>query len=75
MRNSQRDLMETFFRCIKVDEEFAHEVAEVAERCGRDGNHSVATAMRNISRNHRIRGMEQRAKLAVVEGQHADKFN
>lgn len=71
MLDSHRDLLDALFRCIVTDEGFAREVAEIAERCERDGNHAVAAAMRNISRNHRIRGMESRANLAAVQQQHA----
>lgn len=66
MPNSERDLLGAFFRCIEMDEEFASELADAADRCERAGNHDVAATMRRISRNHRIRGMEHRATLAAL---------
>lgn len=72
MTDNQRDLMDAFLRCVMVDEGFADEIAEVARQCGRDGNHGVAATLMNISRNHRIKGMESRAKLVAFEQEHAE---
>ena len=71
-QDSHRDLMDAFLRCIVVDEGFAGEMAEVAYQCEKDGNQAVAAALRNISRNHRIRGMESRAQIAALQEQPAD---
>ena len=72
MQDDYTDLMGAFLRCIAVDEEFAREIAEIADQCGEDGNRVVAAAMRNVSRNHRIRGMESRAWIAAFTQQNAD---
>jgi hypothetical protein len=74
MQESHCDLMDALLICIAVNEGFACEVAEIAEQCELDGNHAIAATMRYISRNHWIRGMESRANLAVLQGQHADIF-
>lgn len=70
MREDHRTLEDAFFRCIGIDEEFAGELAGVADRCEQDGNHVVAATIRRISRNHRIRGMEHRATLAALMSEH-----
>ena len=72
MQDSHRDLMDAFLRCIVLDEGFADDVAVLADQCEQDGNHAVAAAMRNISRTHRIRGMENRAQVAALDAMYAD---
>lgn len=72
MRDSCRDLMDAFIRCISVDDEFASDVATIADCCEQDGNHVVAAAMRSISRNHRIRTIEGKAQIAALLGQDAE---
>lgn len=61
--------MNAFLECIVMDEEFAREIAEIADRCEHGGAHNIAAAMRNVSRNHRIRGIEGRAQIAALVAQ------
>ena len=72
MTDNQRNLMDAFMRCISVDEEFASQIANAAQGCERDGNHGVAAALLKISRNHRIKSMESRAKLVALTQEHAE---
>lgn len=74
MQDSHRDLMDAFLRCIVLDEGFADDVAVLADQCEQDGNHAVAAAMRSISRNQRIRGMEHCAEVATLDAMCADKL-
>lgn len=72
MTDNERDLMDAFLRCILVNEGFACEIAEIANQCEQDGNHGIAAALLNISRNHRIRGMVNRANLVALTQRHAE---
>jgi hypothetical protein len=69
MQDSYRELMNAFLECIVTDEEFAREIAEIADRCEHSGAYNVAAAMRNVSRNHRIRGIEGRTQIAALVAQ------
>lgn len=72
MQDDQCDLLDAFLRCIVTDEGFAHEIAVIADQCEQGGNHAVAAAMRNVSCNHQIRGMEGRAQIAALITSHTD---
>ncbi|MCJ2139977.1 hypothetical protein [Methylobacterium sp. E-066] len=70
MHDNRRNLMDAYLRCIVIDEGFAREIAAIADECVRDRNHAVAKTMRDISRNHRIRGMESRAQIAALKAEY-----
>lgn len=69
MRVPDPSLIDAFWRTIEMDDEFASEIAEVARQCAQDGNEPLSIALSNMARNHRIRGMESRAKLAALTGE------
>ena len=75
VQNNRDNLVDAFFRCIWVDEEFAEELAQIAHRCELDGNPFVAASLRNIGCNHWTEGMEGLATLAVLPAQRADTLD
>jgi len=50
-------------------EEYAQDMAQAAYWVEQDGQHAIASDMRMVSREYRIRGIEGRAKLALLEQQ------
>ncbi|WP_018262475.1 hypothetical protein [Methylobacterium sp. WSM2598] len=71
MRDELRRLISVILEGIVLDEGFARELAEIAHQCQQDGNPSVARGMQALSRMHRVKGIEGRAKLAGLCAQYA----
>ena len=66
MREATLDLIRAIIVGIAADEALADEAARVARMCDDEGVSASANAMRAIARNHRIRVMEARGRLAVL---------
>lgn len=67
MHKDVRQVMDLMVEDIIKDEGFAREMAEAAYWCAQDGHPIVAEEMHHIGRQYRIRGMEKRAKLALLQ--------
>ncbi len=67
MREEVRQVMDLTVEGIIKDEGFAREMAEAAYWAEHDGHTTVAEDMRHVSRQYRIRGMEKRARLALLQ--------
>jgi hypothetical protein len=67
MREEVRRVMGLTIEGIIKDEGFAREMAEAAYWCEQQGHHLPAEDMCSVSRQYRIRGMEKRARLALLQ--------
>lgn len=72
MREEVRQVIDLTIEAIIKDEGFAREMAEAAYWCEQDGHPAVAEDMRHVGRQYRIRGMEKRAKLALLQRAYPD---
>jgi hypothetical protein len=66
MREEVRQVVELTIQGIIKNEGLAREMAQAACSCEQDGHLAVAEEMRYVSRQYRIKGMEKRAKLALL---------
>jgi len=67
MRHQLRRLMYQSLNDILQLEDYARDMAGAAYSCERDGRHGLADEMRCVGREHRIRAMEMRTGLALLE--------
>ena len=67
MREEVRQVIDLTIEGIIKDEVYAREMAEAAYWIEQDGHPAVIEEMRHISRHYRIRGMEKRARLALLQ--------
>ncbi len=61
------ELMRVLFSGIVADEARAMEVARIADEADRRGRHGEAEALRVVARHHRIRSLEARAHIAMLD--------
>lgn len=66
MRDEVRQLIKALDEEATRKEEFAKELAALAEQYKRNGNHLRAEAMINQSRHQRIRSMQAYAQIAAL---------
>lgn len=71
MRDALRQLMDVMLKGIVVDEGFAQELADMAA-LARDDFPGFAEAALTLSRQHRIKALLLRARLAALSIEHSD---
>lgn len=67
MMEEALDLMRALFQGIVTDETLADEIACIAEVVESSGHYGEAEALCVVSRNHRIRALEARAHIGLLE--------
>ncbi len=67
MRRQLRRLMYQTMNDILELEDYARDMSGAAYWCERDGQHVLADEMRCVGREYRVRGLEMRATLALLE--------
>jgi len=66
MRPGIRSLIDILATDLLTEENLADEAAEIAALAREDGNVGFAGAVLSLSRQHRIRSLELRGRLAVL---------
>jgi hypothetical protein len=69
MREEAQMLMRALFRGIVADETMAGEAVHIADEAEGRGQYGEAEALRAVSRNHRIRVLETRAHIAMLQAE------
>lgn len=69
MRDQLRRLMDLTLNDVLQAEEYAQDMTEAAYWCEQDGQHAIE--MRIVGREYRVRGIEGRARLALLERAYA----
>lgn len=68
------EMMRLMAADIVAKEVFAAGLAEDAAQAGRMGDTDTAEIMRDLSRRHRVKGLELGGRLAAMQVQHAMMF-
>lgn len=71
MQHQLKRLMYQTINDILQLEDYACDMAGAAYRCEQDGQPDIANEMRYVAREYRIRALEMRAKLVLLEQQSA----
>lgn len=74
MRIAMLELMRLMANDIVAEEVFAVEFAGEAEQAARMGDTDTAVVMLDLSRRHRVKGLELDGRLAAMRLQYATMF-
>jgi hypothetical protein len=69
MREQALTLIRALVGGVVSDEVIAAELSRIACEADRNGRHGEAEALRAVCRNHRIRILEARAHIAMLEAE------
>lgn len=75
MRVAMLELMRLMADDVVAEEAFADEFAEDAEQAWRTGDAATAEIMRDLSRRHRVKGLELDGRLAAMQVRYATIFD
>ncbi|MGX9981568.1 hypothetical protein [Methylobacterium fujisawaense] len=75
MRIAMVELMRLMAEDIVAEEAFAIEFAREAEQADHMGDPATADIMRDLSRRHRVKGLESIGRLAAMQFRYATMFD
>lgn len=75
MHDELRDLMAAMLQGVIVDERFSRELAALARELRNKDEDSAAALFLDRSRQHQVRAIEGRARLAAMTERYVQSFN
>ena len=71
MHEDVKSLRDTLLLGVAIDEQMSEVVARIADEAMRIGVPGFAAALLAVSRHHRVKAVEGRARIAALSGEYA----